>query len=146
MNPAPLFMFTDDDDDDRMLFETALNKINPDAKFIGASGGLQALELLNQRKDKLPDVLFLDINMPGFSGWQCLEELKNDEAYKDLTVIMYSTSNSPLDIERALSMGAFCFCTKPDTFNELVKFLTVVVEKISSGNIQDLKAERNCSY
>lgn len=146
MNPVPLFMFTDDDDDDRMLFEAALKKISPDAEFIGASGGLQALEILNERKDALPDVMFLDINMPGFSGWQCLEEIKKKDDYKGLTIIMYSTSNNPLDIEKALAMGAFCFCTKPDTFIDLIKFLTVVVEKVRSGNIEDLKAERNCSY
>lgn len=146
MTTIPLIMFADDDDDDRMLFESALKKIKPETGFLGAAGGLEALEILDARKDDLPHLLFLDINMPGFSGWQCLEKIRSNPAFDDLTIIMYSTSNNPLDIEKALLMGAFCFCTKPDTFTELVKFLTVVVDRVTNGNLQDLKTERFCSY
>lgn len=141
MEKKPVLMVTDDDSDDLFLFEEALKSVDSEIHLITANDGKQALEKLYGMTD-LPDLLFLDINMPGMNGWECLTRIKEDERLKILPVIMYSTSNNQRDIDKAFELQAFCFCTKPDDFKSLVRMLTLVKDHIH----KDLeKALRSCS-
>lgn len=141
MDRKPLLMVTDDDSDDLFLFEEALKSVDPEIGLITATDGKQALEKLNSL-DVLPDLVFLDINMPGMNGWECLTRIKQDERLKEIPVIIYSTSNNQRDIDRAFELKAFCFCTKPDDFKSLVRMLAMIKNHLDA----DLeKALRTCS-
>jgi CheY-like chemotaxis protein len=98
--------------------------------------GKTAIDKLKRGDYLLPDVIFIDINMPGMNGWQCLEKLKSDIRFRDIPVIMYSTSSYSGDAEKAIGMGALCFFTKPSDYNLLKQILKTVADNIG-GNLSE---------
>jgi CheY-like chemotaxis protein len=118
----------DDDMDDVELFREALEEVNPSISLQYANDGYEAVKNLTERKSALPDLIFLDISMPTFSGLQCLASFKKDEQLKDLPVIMYSTSSQEREIRTARELGASAFVTKPNDFKVLKRLLSLVLE------------------
>ena len=129
------FLLADDDRDDAEIFSEALSTVNPSIKFHHVEDGQEVFQFLSTSKIEKPDVIFLDLNMPAMSGWQCLAKLKNDAALKNIPVIMYSTSSNPREKEIAIELGATGFVTKPTDF----KVLTKILEAISTNLDSDLK-------
>lgn len=119
------FLLVDDDTDDAELFCEAVGKIRM-AECNTVENGLELFKLLSIRTANIPDVIFLDINMPMMDGWECLKELKKSSNYSRIPIIMYSTSSAKQDIDRAYSLGAQLFLTKPEDFSELSKILETV--------------------
>ena len=78
------FLLADDDRDDAELFNEALSTVNPSIKFHHVEDGHEVFQFLLNSKIEKPDVIFLDLNMPAMSGWQCLAKLKNDTALKKI--------------------------------------------------------------
>lgn len=122
-------LLVDDDSDDVSLFQEALNQVNADINFHSASNGLQALELLASRT-LTPDVIFLDINMPEMNGWRCLSELKSSPTLKQVPVIMYSTSATKADEQKAASAGALAIYQKPERFQDIKQLLSKVISDL----------------
>jgi CheY-like chemotaxis protein len=118
----------DDDMDDVELFREALEEVNPSILLQYANDGYEAVRNLTERKDALPDLIFLDISMPIFNGLQCLASFKKDEQLKDLPVIMYTTSSQEREIRTARELGASAFVTKPNDFKVLKRLLALVLE------------------
>jgi len=132
--PASI-MLIDDDADDRELFEEALQRVGPHIRFDSASGGQMAFEMLESKKQELPNIIFLDINMPVIDGWQCLSILKSNEALKHIPVIIYSTSAPDGVQETAMRLGALSYVIKPNQFTELKNMLARVVALIDQQSI-----------
>jgi CheY-like chemotaxis protein len=118
----------DDDMDDIELFREALEEVNPSVSLQYANDGYEAVKNLTERKDALPDLIFLDISMPTFSGLQCLASFKKDDQLKDLPVIMYTTSSQEREIRTARELGASAFVTKPNDFKVLKRLLALVLD------------------
>jgi len=135
---AKKFLIVDDDSDDRELFCEALGEVIPDSTCYNAPNGRKAIIALDNREINLPDLIFLDINMPVMNGWQCLSRLKETEAYKAIPVIMYSTSSYPEDVERAQRSGAVCFFSKPSNYQDLKKSLALFANYINTGSLATL--------
>jgi len=134
------FLLIDDDTDDRELFSEALATIDPVIICDQATDGAEALTRLRNAAIE-PDIIFLDINMPVMNGWQFLSKLKNEDNYKHIPVIIYSTSANVKDRRIADEMGALCFITKPHAFRILQSLLGVVVRHLSSRNFTAICAE-----
>lgn len=137
--PASILLI-DDDADDRELFDEALQEVGPHIRFESAGNGQMAFEMLELKKQDLPDLIFLDINMPVIDGWQCLSILKNNEAFKHIPVIIYSTSAPDGAQETAIRLGALSYVLKPSQFNELKKMLARVVALIDKEAILSFSA------
>lgn len=119
----------DDDEDDRELFVDALREVDPSVILTQAEDGLQLMEILHSIKDPIPEILFLDINMPGKNGFECLEEIRKQEGrVKEINIIILSTSNDPQDIEKALELGATFYAVKPNRFDVLKSFVKDVLQ------------------
>src|SRR6187402_2606042 len=103
------FLLVDDDNDDRELFSEALATVNPVIICDLAADAEEALNKLHSKDIDAPDMIFLDINLPIMTGWQFLTNLKSQEQYKDIPVIMYSTSSNQRDKDIAKDLGALCF-------------------------------------
>lgn len=106
----------DDDYDDCEFFEQALKAVS-DAHYTAVTNPLDALRLLIN-KEIMPDLIFLDVNMPLMSGPELLTEIKKRDMIKNIPVIILSTA--PLiskNNEKVL--GAKDFLVKPNTFSEL---------------------------
>lgn len=117
----------DDDEDDRKIFEIALNKISPEIKFGYANGGQDAIAQLKSC-DRVPDFIFLDLNMPIMSGSECLVELKKTASVAEVPVIIYSTTITEKIIYDTLHDGAFDHIEKPSKIETLVKYLKRILQ------------------
>lgn len=128
----------DDDRDDRDFFVDAIREIDPDFIVEQARDGMYLMEsLLALSQRELPDFIFLDINMPRKSGLDCLQELRNNENLKEVSIIMLSTSSDPENIQMALELGATFYAVKPSSFEKL-KFL---LEEILSTDLVCISGE-----
>jgi CheY-like chemotaxis protein len=132
------FLIVDDDMDDRDMFCEALGEVISDSICYNATNGRRAMMALDEAEIDIPDLIFLDINMPVMNGWQFLTKLKEANAYQNIPVIMYSTSSYPEDIEKAQHLGAICFFSKPANFKALKQNLALVVEHLKAGTLATL--------
>jgi CheY-like chemotaxis protein len=126
MNKNKAFFIVDDDVDDIQLFVEAVNEIDSNMGCFTANNGEDALAKL-EKLETLPDIIFLDLNMPKLNGKQCLAQLKSNPRLKDIPVVIYSTSSSEADMEETKKLGASYYLTKPDTFVELCMQLTRLI-------------------
>ena len=92
MPKVQTILIVDDDEDDREMFCEAVNEVSKAITCIHATDGLAALEILSHKNKQAFDLIFLDLNMPGLNGKQCLAEIKKLDKVKDVPVIIYSTS------------------------------------------------------
>lgn len=122
------FLLADDDSDDAELFGEALASLDRPVRFHRVRDGEEVLSFLNDPANKRPDIIFLDLNMTGMSGWQCLSRLKNDKQLSGIPVIMYTTSSNVRDKEIAADLGAEGFVTKPTDFKILKKLLKGIAD------------------
>lgn len=129
-------LLVDDDADDTDLFREALGEINEAITCYNAIDGQEALNKLLDRQITQPDIIFLDINMPGMNGWQCLTYLKGHERFRQIPVIMYSTSSAKRDRDIANDLGALGFLTKPSDYKELKKALGLLTAQNSLEELQ----------
>lgn len=132
MTKALSFLLVDDDTDDTSLFKEILEEVNPSIIFHSAGDGQQAIQFLKNESNTLPDVIFLDLNMPRMSGKECLVQIKRDEELHKIPVIMYTTSSQSKDIEETMQKGAICFITKPTNIKELKNILSSI-----AGNVHN---------
>jgi len=130
--PKILFL-VDDDPDDKDIFQEALKVIDKNIVCYTASDGKDALNKLREALF-LPDVVFLDLNMPVMNGKDCLRELKEDKDLKHIPVVVYSTSAAEKEKTNCLKLGAVHFISKPPQFNVLVTKLqeTFSIEPLQS--------------
>lgn len=115
---AQSFFLADDDDDDRLLFEDALRELSADTNLIMATDGVDLMEKLEETLP-LPCVIFLDINMPRKNGFECLAEMRQIEKFRDIPVVIFSTSNEESTIDRTYRQGASFYIHKPRSFDKL---------------------------
>jgi CheY-like chemotaxis protein len=95
--------------------------------------GEQVLQFLQHRLPRkasgditLPDVLLLDLKMPRLDGFQVLEWLRGRPPFHKLPVIVFSSSDQPVDIDRAISLGAARYLVKPCRMADLAQMVRVV--------------------
>jgi CheY-like chemotaxis protein len=117
----------DDDEDDRLFFTDAFDELKINTKVSTFNDGVELMDFLNHPDSILPNVLFLDLNMPKKNGQECLLEIKKDEKFNDIAVAIYSTSSSEEDIEKTFVNGANIYIKKPNDFEQLKKILSEVV-------------------
>ncbi len=122
-------MIVDDDSDDREFFCDAVTELDSPAECLTAINGEDALKILRNEKEHLPDYIFLDLNMPKMDGRTCLAELKKDVKLKNIPVIIFSTSSQPKDIEETRELGAAYFLTKSSDFKKLQKEIVFVMSE-----------------
>ena len=120
-------MLADDDEDDRLFFEEAFEEVKIKYRISTFNDGEQLMEHLYDAENPLPDIIFLDLNMPRKSGIECLKEIRADERLKRISGAIYSTSSSEQDIEDTFVSGANVYIKKPNDFNMLKKILSDVV-------------------
>ena len=120
-------MLADDDEDDRLFFTDAFDEIKIKTEVSTLNNGIELMNYLNQPNSVLPHVLFLDLNMPGKTGMDCLREIKAIDRLKDIAIAIYSTSASDEDIEETFVQGANIYIKKPHEFAALKKILEDVI-------------------
>ena len=84
-------LLADDDTDDRFFFKKVLNELSIAVQLTTVHNGEELMAYLLENSDQLPDLLFLDLNMPRKSGFECLSEINENEKLKVLPVVIFST-------------------------------------------------------
>ncbi|MDB5191217.1 MAG: response regulator with Che-like receiver domain [Segetibacter sp.] len=118
-------LFVDDDPDESYLFNEALEHTNYNVKLSYAKDGNNLISYLNA--NPLPDLIFLDINMPYKDGIEALTDIKNNPAFAHLPVIIYSTSKNDSSINRSYEKGADLYVIKPSDFEGMVYIVKAIL-------------------
>jgi len=122
----PKILIADDEPSLRLLVRATLSA-NKSLELIEAADGHEAL---SKSQIEMPDLLLLDVMMPGLSGFEVCERLKNDPKTKNIIIIMLTAKGQQSDRDWAISVGTDYFLTKPFSPIELYN----LVEKILSQN------------
>ena len=120
-------LLADDDKDDQLLFKEALEELPVTTHLATVENGEQLMQLLNDGKELLPDILFLDLNMPRKNGFTCLSEIKRTEKLTRLPVIIFTTSYEPEIVNLLYKKGAQYYIRKPNDFEQLKKVIYQVL-------------------
>ena len=122
MQQANKILLVDDDREDQAIFQDAFVDLGEANLVHYEENGELALKFLEQcyLANALPVLIILDLNMPKLNGTQTLQAIKNDERYKDIVVIIYSTTLNPLEKEKCIQLGAKDFVIKPLVYTELM--------------------------
>ncbi|MBP6587063.1 MAG: response regulator [Flavobacterium sp.] len=117
----------EDDEDDRLFFTDAFEELKINTIVNTLNNGRELLNYLEHPETILPNIIFLDLNMPILNGMECLKEIKQNNKFNDIAIAIYSTSASDQDVENTFVLGANIYIKKPSNFNELKKILSDVV-------------------
>jgi len=111
-------LLVDDDADDQLFFMDAISSIDKSLHCDVANNGIEAISHLKKFPPP-PAVIFLDLNMPKMNGYECLQQIKQQENFKEIPVIIITTSSNQKEAERTKNMGARTFLTKTSDFKKL---------------------------
>ena len=131
-------LLADDDTDDCLFFKEAINELKLPVQLTTVNDGEQLMIHLSATA-KLPHAIFLDLNLPRKSGFECLTEIKNKLDFKHLPVVIFSTS---YDLEKAnllYNTGAHYYICKPSDFEELKIVVNRAITFLSQNNPQASK-------
>lgn len=108
----------DDDPDHVIIIRRAIRGLNPETEITVLADGTKALDWLCGG-EPLPDLILLDINMPGLSGLDVLAKLKADRRLRLIPVVMLTSSELPSDVVKAYELGASGYISKPSYLHDL---------------------------
>jgi CheY-like chemotaxis protein len=121
--------YADDDPDDRFLFQEVLAEIDASVHLTLADSGHALIDTL-RAMSTLPDVIFLDWNMPVKNGFQCLQEIKQHQRLKNIPVVIISTSSAISLGRTTLDEGAFRYIQKPVYFAQLKTLIHECLQEV----------------
>ena len=125
-------LLADDDNDDVIIFNLALNKLPFAVLLTTAGDGAQLLAILDEI---LPDVIFLDINMPCKSGKECIREIRANRKFDSVPIIMYTAVFKEDDIEETYRQGANFYLLKPNSIDKLAHRLKAILSFNWKGGV-----------
>jgi PAS domain S-box-containing protein len=121
-------LYVEDNPANLMLIEDLIARL-PDIRLLSARDGNRGIEIARASR---PDVILMDINLPGISGIKALRILADDPATAHIPVIALSANAIPRDIEKGLEAGFFRYLTKPIRVNEFMQTLGTALEHARS--------------
>jgi CheY-like chemotaxis protein len=130
--PRCTLLYVEDNPANLKLIELLILTRRPDIRLLSARDGALGIELARTHR---PEVILMDINLPGISGIEALKILREDPATAHIPVVALSANAMPRDIEKGLQAGFFRYLTKPikihefmDTLEAALSFATQEVE------------------
>jgi CheY-like chemotaxis protein len=121
-------LITDDNAGWCEILSQAFADIAPSIAINIANNGRKLMETLNREAVELPDLILLDINMPGKNGLECLEEIKKDKRLKNIPIVIHSSSINASEVDISYQMGASLYMPKPDSYYELKHMLATMLQ------------------
>ncbi len=127
-------MLIEDDTIEVMKLKRVITKLEMRHELIEATNGEKALEILRS-DDELPDVIFLDLNMPRINGLEFLKILREDERLRYLPTIILTTSNNRSDILSSYNIGVAGYIIKPLKYEHYVEKMKTALEYWSTNEL-----------
>jgi len=118
----------DDDFEDFQLIKKTFQENKQNVQLSHVEDGQYLIDILkaqskNTKFGELPNLILLDLNMPRKEGLEVLKEIKENKILCKIPIIIFTTSKTPRDIEKAYELGASCYVSKPQTEEEWVNTL-----------------------
>lgn len=126
---APRILVVDDDAAVRDVLRTTLARGGHDV--LAAASGMEGLV---RAQEERPDLVLLDVMMPGMDGWEVLKLLKLDGATREIPVVIVSVRAEPRDRIRALQEGAVDYVAKPFAVEELLAAVAAALPRSAAGS------------
>src|SRR6476660_1061939 len=117
----------EDDSDDQEIFRQAVREVSDTVFFKAFDDGAALMDTLANNRP-LPDILFLDLNMPRKSGIDCLDEIKSNPLLSEIRVIILSTSTYADHIDYCYRHGAAFYAVKPPDYYSMTKLIKKVLK------------------
>lgn len=133
--PVLTVLLAEDDQDDREFFKDAAESLRHPISVTSVNDGEQLLNYLLQNTTNLPDIIFLDMNMPRKNGMECLVEIKKSVQFNLIPIVMYSTSLNEDIADRLYELGAHYYIRKQG-LAELKKNIEGVLERVAESQLQ----------
>jgi CheY-like chemotaxis protein len=124
-------LLADDDEADCLLFKEALEELPVSSRLTIVHDGDELMNELTKEVSKLPDVLFLDLNMPRKNGFASLGEIKRSSDLQNLPVIIFSTSSAQESVKSVYRDAAHYYICKPADFSILKKVIYEALSLVS---------------
>ncbi|SPD71974.1 Response regulator receiver protein [uncultured Desulfobacterium sp.] len=124
----PVVVMADDDEDDCLLARDAFKQSGSPGVFQCVEDGTKLLDLLS-KSHTLPALILLDLNMPRKDGRQILKEMKDTCRFKNIPVVVFTTSREEKDMTLCREIGANSFVTKPVLFDDWVRIMRSLADK-----------------
>jgi CheY-like chemotaxis protein len=118
-----MVFYLDDDPDDRSFFQEALSEIGAQSMLFESAD-----VMLENLRDAQPNIIFMDLNMPKKNGFETLEEIRREEAFAQIPIVVLSTSASMTGVDRCFRLGATLYLTKPNCMAVLRESLAGIME------------------
>ncbi|MFZ2949884.1 MAG: ATP-binding protein, partial [Desulfuromonadaceae bacterium] len=122
-------LYVEDNQANMKLVEQLLAR-RPDMRLLSATDGRTGIEMA---RNHLPEVILMDINLPGMSGIQALKILRTDPLTASIPVLAISANAMPDDVKKGLEAGFFRYLTKPINVNEFMEALNLALEVADNG-------------
>lgn len=134
-------LLADDDEGDRILFKDAIGELEINHVMNIVNNGKELMEYLKEEKTILPNLIFLDLNMPYKNGIECLKEIRSDKKFKNISIAVYSTSAAEKDIQETFLSGANIYIKKPNNFDKHKQVINKVVKTSKLYEDESFKRE-----
>jgi CheY-like chemotaxis protein len=133
-----VLLYVEDDDATAYLFQLALDEAGIAARCFRVTDGPDALDFVLRRdvysQAPLPDLVILDLNLPKMSGFEVLAEIRRC-GFAELTIVVYSSSESPRDKETALELGADSYLVKGGDLSKFVESARAACALVPRGPV-----------
>ncbi|SHG36230.1 response regulator [Flavobacterium johnsoniae] len=130
-------LLADDDEDDCSFFEEALDELSLATTLVTVNDGVQLMDFLADKSgNDLPDILFLDLNMPRKNGSECLTEIRQIEKLKDFPIVIFSTSLDSEIVDIMYDKDATYYIRKPGDFSKLKSVIENALITASENNFK----------
>src|SRR5688572_3224132 len=132
INKCMEILLVEDNPGDARLAQEAIREAQMRNNLSWVTDGVEALTFLRRQGEHAqaprPDLILLDLNLPRKDGRELLTELKNDDQFRRIPVIILTTSEAEEDISRSYRLRANCYITKPPQLDQLVKIVKCIEE------------------
>jgi CheY-like chemotaxis protein len=129
-------VLADDDTDDCIFFKEALDELTYTTHLVTVNDGVALMRLLSERDESLPKAIYLDLNMPLKTGFECLAEIRQTDKLKHVPVIIFSTSFNPDVVKTLRENGATHYIRKPADFSDLKSVISRSLDLLIAGHTQ----------
>jgi CheY-like chemotaxis protein len=130
-------VLVDNDDNDVFFMERALRKAGLEVPITRLADGQHAIDYFSRLENGArPDLVLLDVQMPRRNGFEVLDWLRQHPSYQELPVMMLTSSDDPIDLRRAQSLGADRFLTKEATCRDVIEVLEQLLTRAAEDGAQ----------
>ncbi len=130
----PYIYLVDDDKDDRDLFTEVLSELSLKTEIATFNNGVDLMANLLDQNQKLPDVIFLDLNMPLMNGEECLADIRREPQLYAIPVVIYSTYFDEHKVALLREKGADRYLQKPTSYDQLKVSIERTITSLNQKN------------